>query len=132
MRGVKRERLAISFSAPLSIFTPNIFAEVESKPLNQDSVERALELLGIDAKGLSPSDRALLEVIANKFGGGPVGLSTLAAALSEEEATIEEFNEPYLLQLGLIERTSRGRALTEHGFKHLGKPFPKNLQKKLL
>ena len=67
-----------------------------------------------------------------KFAGGPVGLSTLAAALSEEEATIEEFNEPYLLQLGLIERTARGRALTAHGYKHLGKTPPANLQKKLL
>jgi Holliday junction DNA helicase RuvB len=91
-----------------------------------------LKLLGADEKGLSPSDRSLLEVIAKKFAGGPVGLSTLAAALSEEEATIEEFNEPYLLQLGLIERTSRGRALTANGYKHLGLTPPANLQKKLL
>jgi Holliday junction DNA helicase RuvB len=88
--------------------------------------------LGIDERGLSPSDRKLLEIIADKFGGGPVGLGTLAAALSEEEATIEEFNEPYLLQLGFIERTPRGRALTLHAYKHLGKTPPTNIQEKLL
>jgi len=108
------------------------FAQVEGKMLNRETVESALKLLGIDEKGLSPSDRRLLEVIADKFAGGPVGLSTLAAALSEEEATIEEFNEPYLLQLGLIERTARGRALTSHAYAHLGKTPPANLQKKLL
>ena len=114
------------------------FAQVEGKTLNKETVESALKLLGIDEKGLSPSDRRLLEVIADKFAGGPVGLSTLAAALSEEEATIEEFNEPYLLQLGLIERTARGRALTAHAYSHLGLPAqagktpPANFQKKLL
>ena len=108
------------------------FAQVEGKTLNRETVESALKLLGIDEKGLSPSDRRLLEVIADKFAGGPVGLSTLAAALSEEEATIEEFNEPYLLQLGLIERTARGRSLTLHAYTHLGKIPPANLQKKLL
>lgn len=108
------------------------FAQVENRPLDEETVELALKLLGIDELGLSPSDRRLIETIAGKFGGGPVGLNTLAAALSEEESTIEEFNEPYLLQLGLIERTSRGRALTEHGYRHIGKTPPKNLQKKLL
>ena len=91
-----------------------------------------MKLLGVDEKGLTPADQRLLEVIADKFSGGPVGLGTLAAALSEEEATIEEFNEPYLLQLGLIERTTRGRALTPHAYMHLGKTPPKNMQKKLL
>jgi Holliday junction DNA helicase RuvB len=108
------------------------FAQVEGRELNKETVEKALALLGIDEKGLSPADRKLLEIIADKFGGGPVGLSTLSAALSEEEGTIEEFNEPYLLQLGLMERTTRGRALTEHGYKHLGREVPKNLQKKLI
>lgn len=108
------------------------FAQVEGRPLDTDAVHASLKLLGVDEKGLAPSDRKLLEVIAEKFNGGPVGLSTLSAALSEEEATIEEFNEPYLLQLGLIERTSRGRTLTAHGYEHLGKKVPANLQKKLL
>ncbi len=108
------------------------FAQVEGKDLDMDTVHHALRLLGIDDKGLSPADRRLLETIAHKFSGGPVGLGTLAAALSEEEATIEEFNEPYLLQLGLIERTSRGRMLTPHGFMHIGVKVPESLQKKLL
>ncbi len=108
------------------------FAQVESRPLDREMVSSALKLLGVDEKGLTPSDRKLLEVIADKFNGGPVGLGTLAAALSEEESTLEEFNEPYLLQLGLIERTTRGRALTPHGFMHLGKTPPENFQKKLL
>jgi holliday junction DNA helicase RuvB len=108
------------------------YAQVSGRPLDESSVTEALKLLGVDEKGLTPSDRKLLEVIADKFNGGPVGLGTLAAALSEEEATIEEFNEPYLLQLGLIERTTRGRALTPHAYEHLGKKVPANLQKKLL
>ena len=140
--GVKIEEEAEKEIAKRSRFTPrtaNYFlkrardlAQVETKPLNREIVERTLKLLGIDNKGLSPSDRKLLEIIAEKFTGGPVGLSTLAAALSEEEATVEEFNEPYLLQLGLIERTPRGRALTIHAYTHLGKIPPANLQKKLL
>ncbi len=108
------------------------FAQVENRRLDKDVVVSALELLGVDERGLTPSDRKLLEVISEKFSGGPVGLGTLAAALSEEEATIEEFNEPYLLQLGLLERTARGRVLTSHGYEHLGKKVPTNLQKKLL
>jgi Holliday junction DNA helicase RuvB len=140
--GVKIEEGAEEEIAKRSRFTPRTanyflkrardFAQVEGRPLNRESVKLALKLLGIDEIGLSPSDQRLLEIIADKFSGGPVGLSTLAAALSEEEATIEEFNEPYLLQLGLIERTSRGRALTLHAYSHLGKTPPANLQKKLL
>lgn len=129
--GVDIETAAAKEIAKRSRFTPRIanyllkrardFAQVESRNLDTETVDKALKLLGIDEKGLSPSDRKLLEVLADKFGGGPVGLSTLAAALSEEEATIEEFNEPYLLQLGFIERSPRGRILTPHGYKHLGK-----------
>ena len=108
------------------------FAQVEKRTLDKDAIQAALDMLGVDEVGLNPSDRALLVVMADKFGGGPVGLGTLAAALSEEEATIEEFNEPYLLQLGFIERTPRGRALTKRGYEHLGKKAPKDLQEKLL
>lgn len=108
------------------------FAQVHKRDLDEKTVEEALELLGVDHAGLNPSDIKLLETLANKFNGGPVGLGTLAAALSEEEATIEEFNEPYLIQLGLLERTPRGRVLTQHGYEHLGKKAPKDLQNKLL
>jgi Holliday junction DNA helicase RuvB len=108
------------------------FAQVGKRTLDEDAVEESLTMLGIDEVGLNPSDRKLLQTIAEKFNGGPVGLGTIAAALSEEEATIEEFNEPYLIQMGFLERTPRGRTVTEAGYKHLGLKVPKNLQEKLL
>ena len=77
--------------------------------------DEALDLLEIDANGLERFDRELLAAIAHKFGGGPVGLSTLAVALGEEAETIEDVYEPYLLQRGLLQRTPRGRILTELG-----------------
>jgi holliday junction DNA helicase RuvB len=80
----------------------------------------ALDLLEVDEHGLERSDRALLEAIVEKFGGGPVGLSTLAVALGEEPDTIEDVYEPYLLQLGFIQRTPRGRIVTELGQAHVG------------
>ncbi len=95
------------------------FAQINKKPLDKKSVDEALRLLGIDHMGLVHSDRAILETIIKKFKGGPVGLGTLAASLSEEEATLEEFNEPYLLQLGFIERTPRGRMTTDAAYKHI-------------
>ena len=84
----------------------------------------ALDLLEVDAGGLDRHDRTILETIAVKFSGGPVGLSTLAAAVDEEQETIEDVYEPYLLQQGLIKRTPRGRVITERGFEHLGLPVP--------
>jgi Holliday junction DNA helicase RuvB len=80
----------------------------------------ALELLEVDQQGLERTDRELLGLIADKFGGGPVGLSTLAVALGEEPDTIEDVYEPYLLQLGFLQRTPRGRVVTELGRAHLG------------
>src|SRR5919197_1049102 len=80
----------------------------------------ALELHEVDAIGLERADRDLLEAIAVKFGGGPVGLSTLAVALGEEQETIEDVYEPYLLQLGFIQRTPRGRVITDLGQAHIG------------
>jgi Holliday junction DNA helicase RuvB len=65
-----------------------------------------------------------MHAIINKFSGGPVGLNTLAAALGEEQATIEEFNEPYLIQLGFLDRTPRGRVVTQLGYEHLGLKSP--------
>jgi Holliday junction DNA helicase RuvB len=107
------------------------FAQVKGVPLSVGAVNEALALLGVDARGLTASDRTIIEALGGKFGGGPVGLGTLAASLSEEEATIEEFNEPYLVQLGFLERTPRGRILTAAGFEHLGLPRPPG-QKPLL
>lgn len=108
------------------------FAQVNKKSLNKDTVCAALEMLSIDTLGLNSSDKKFLEVLIKKFSGGPVGLKTLAAALSEEEATLEEVVEPYLLQLGLIERTPRGRTATKRAYEHLGLLIPKESQNKLL
>jgi Holliday junction DNA helicase RuvB len=80
----------------------------------------ALELLEVDGEGLERTDRNLLRAIVDRFGGGPVGLSTLAVALGEEPDTVEDVYEPYLLQLGFIQRTPRGRIATDRGREHLG------------
>ena len=101
------------------------FAEVSNEPLDVKTVKKALALLEIDELGLNQTDRDILLIIAEKFHGGPVGLKTIAAALSEEEATVEEVNEPYLMQGGLIERTPRGRIITPKGYEHLGMEVPK-------
>jgi Holliday junction DNA helicase RuvB len=108
------------------------FAEVTGEPLNVKTVRKALALLEIDEAGLNQVDRDLLTVIIEKFNGGPVGLKTIAAALSEEEATVEEVNEPYLLQIGFLERTPRGRTVTKKGYEHVGADVPASNQPKLL
>jgi Holliday junction DNA helicase RuvB len=82
--------------------------------------EEALTLLEVDAAGLERFDRELLRCVVGKFGGGPVGLSTLAVALGEEPETIEDVYEPFLLQLGFLQRTPRGRIVTALGREHLG------------
>ena len=108
------------------------FAQVHKKKLDRETVKGALAMLSIDEIGLNTSDRKFLEILIEKFKGGPVGLKTMAAAMSEEEATLEEVVEPYLIQLGLLERTARGRVATEKAYVHLGFDVPKNLQSKLL
>ena len=101
------------------------FAEVRGEGvITAEVAAEALGLLEVDAAGLDRHDRTILETIAVKFAGGPVGLSTLAAAVDEEGDTIEDVYEPYLLQQGLIKRTPRGRVITERGFEHLGLPVP--------
>jgi Holliday junction DNA helicase RuvB len=87
--------------------------------LTKETVEKALAMLGVDILGLNSADRDIIRVLIDKFGGGPVGLNTLGAALSEEQATIEEVYEPYLIQLGLLERTPRGRIATDKAYAHL-------------
>ncbi len=102
------------------------FAEVKGSGSVDGAVAAAaLEMLEVDAGGLDRSDRNLLDLIAGKFSGGPVGLSTLAVAIGEEQDTIEDVLEPYLLQQGLLKRTPRGRVLTERAYEHLGLPMPK-------
>lgn len=87
---------------------------------------KALDLLEIDELGLDPVDRMLLATIIDNHKGGPVGVETLAALTSEERGTIEDFIEPYLLQIGLLERTPRGRKVTPKAYRHLNKPLPKD------
>jgi Holliday junction DNA helicase RuvB len=89
------------------------------------AAQEALGFLEVDRRGLDRLDRAILEAICIKFSGGPVGLSTLAAAVGEDQETIEDVYEPYLLQEGLIKRTPRGRVATEAAFRHLGLEVPK-------
>jgi Holliday junction DNA helicase RuvB len=101
------------------------FAQVKgSGEVDATTAAEALEMLEVDAEGLDRSDRALLDTVATKFGGGPVGLSTLAIAIGEEQDTIEDVLEPYLLQQGLLKRTPRGRVLTQRAYDHLGLPTP--------
>jgi Holliday junction DNA helicase RuvB len=97
------------------------FAEVRHDGGVTGDVARAgLELFDVDDRGLDKLDLAILSAIVEKFGGGPVGLSTLAAAVGEETDTVEDVYEPYLLQLGFLQRTPRGRVATERAYRHLG------------
>ncbi|HLW82674.1 MAG TPA: Holliday junction branch migration DNA helicase RuvB [Candidatus Acidoferrales bacterium] len=102
------------------------FAEVRADGKITASVAKeALAMLGVDEHGLDEVDRNLLLAIINKYGGGPVGLNTLSAALSEEQDAIEEIYEPYLMQLGLLDRTQRGRVATALAYKHFGMDEPR-------
>jgi holliday junction DNA helicase RuvB len=94
-------------------------AQLEGAELSTDIVNRTFALLEIDSLGLGAPDRAVLEIIINKFGGGPVGLNTIAAATGEEQATIEDVIEPYLIRQGLLERTPRGRIASASAYSHI-------------
>ena len=132
--GVKVDDEALAEIAKRARFTPRTanyflkrcrdYAQVHKKDLDKKTVFLALSLLGIDELGLSESDRQTLSTIIEKFSGGPVGLGTLAAATGEEEATIEEVIEPYLIRRGLLERTQRGRVATKKAYEHLGFDIP--------
>lgn len=101
------------------------FAEVDHRNIIDDQiVGKALHLLQVDSKGLDEIDRKMLLTMINYYGGGPVGVKTIAANIGEEVNTIEEMYEPYLMQVGLIARTPRGRVVTQKGYQHLNIPFP--------
>ena len=129
----KLDKEALEEIAKRSRFTPRTanyflkrvrdYAQVHKKDLDQKTVKEALNMLAIDDIGLNGDDRKFLEILIEKFNGGPVGLKTMGAALAEEEATIEEVIEPYLIQLGLLERTARGRIATKKAYEHLGFDF---------
>jgi len=108
------------------------FAQIEDGKITKDISKKALDALSVDNAGLDKMDRLLLETMAEKFGGGPIGIDTLAVAISEEADTITDVYEPYLIQSGFIARTPRGRIVTEAGYRHIGKDFPqKDKQKEL-
>lgn len=95
-------------------------AQLERTAITRAVAEKALRMIGVDEAGLTPSDRKILSALIEKFSGGPVGLKTLAAAAAEEEDTIEDVYEPYLMQEGFLERTQRGRVATQRAHEHLG------------
>ncbi|MEF8846969.1 MAG: Holliday junction branch migration DNA helicase RuvB [Candidatus Paceibacterota bacterium] len=127
---VEIEEEAVVKIAERSRFTPRVanrllkrvrdFAQVKGEgKIEADIAEKALTFLEIDEEGLEPGDRRILKAVVDKFDGGPVGLKTLAAATSEQERTILNIYEPYLIQRGFIERTNRGRIATEKSYEHL-------------
>ena len=102
------------------------YAEVKAGgKVTRDVADAALKMLDVDPLGLDVMDRKLLLAVIEKFGGGPVGIDNLAAAISEERDTIEDVIEPFLIQQGLIQRTPRGRMLTDGGYRHLGLTVPR-------
>ena len=108
------------------------FADMEtSGVITLPLVEKSLDKMRIDIVGLDQMDRLILESIIEKFGGGPVGLSTLAASVSEEKDTIEDVYEPFLLLKGFLQRTPRGRMATERAYQHLGLSVPQRSQENL-
>lgn len=137
--GIKIDEQATNELARRSRGTPRIanrllkrvrdFVQVEDKDtINLEDAKKALDLMDIDEKGLDYVDKRVLMAMIEKFGGGPVGLETLSATTNEEVSTIEDVVEPYLLQLGLVIRTNRGRCVTRLAYEHFGLPVPKNLR----
>jgi Holliday junction DNA helicase RuvB len=130
--GVKINDQAAKTLAERSRLTPRIanrllkrvrdYADVNGDGIIDENINiGALELLDVDSLGLEPADRLLLNAIIENYGGGPVGVETLSALISEERSTIEDFYEPYLMQIGLLIRTPRGREATDKAYKHLKK-----------
>lgn len=96
---------------------------LDMKIIDEESAKKSLDFLEVDEKGLDNNDRRMLHTIIGSFGGGPVGLDTLAAAIGEEKDNIEDVYEPYLIQIGFIQRTPRGRVATRHAYDHLQIPY---------
>jgi Holliday junction DNA helicase RuvB len=105
------------------------FAQImEDGKINKEVADRSLKSLEVDEKGLDKMDRAILLTIIDKFSGGPVGIDTIATSISEEKVTIEDVYEPFLIQKGYLQRTSRGRMATVQAYEHLGKKYKKGAQ----
>lgn len=133
--GMKVDESAVSIIAQSSRFTPRVanrllrrvrdYSEVNNlKLVNEEVAKKTLEMLEIDNLGLELTDRQLLSTIIEKFHGGPVGIQTLAAALSDDRGIIEDVYEPYLMKMGLLVRTPAGRLVTQAAYKHLGFKAP--------
>ena len=128
--GITAPRDAMESLALRSRATPRIansflrrvrdFAQVHKKDITPELIEEALALIGVDQHGLTASDRLVLRAIIDNFSGGPVGVKTLAAVTGEEESTIEDVIEPYLMQKGLVEKTPRGRIATDRAYEYFG------------
>ena len=99
--------------------------------IDGDIARAALEVFRVDEKGLDKVDGAILDALINRFNGGPVGLSTLAVSVSEEPDTIEDVYEPFLMQLGFLRRTPRGRVATRAAYSHLGTEMPADALERL-
>ncbi|KKW32899.1 MAG: Holliday junction ATP-dependent DNA helicase RuvB [Parcubacteria group bacterium GW2011_GWA1_53_13] len=140
--GVEVDRAGVQEIAKRSRATPRTanyllkrsrdYAQLKRSPLSAALVNESLGMLEVDELGLTPLDRKLLTVLIERFNGGPAGVNALAAALAEEPTTVSEVHEPFLLQLGLIERTQRGRVATVAAYKHLNKTPPSDLNERLL
>lgn len=141
--GIKIDRPGAQLLAQRARLTPRIanrllkrvrdYADVNGDGIIDTVISiDALKLLEIDELGLDPADRMLLLAIIENYAGGPVGVETLAALTAEERTTIEDFIEPYLMQIGLLERTPRGRKVTPKTYKHLGRHQPEGNQSSLL
>lgn len=139
---VKIEKTAKTELAKRSRGTPRIalrllkrvrdVAQVEGEGIITSKIlDRSLSLIEVDSMGLDRSDRRLLTLLIDKFAGGPVGIETMAAALAEDLGTVEEVLEPYLMQIGFLKRTSRGRSVTQAAFAHMGKKPTKKQQEEL-
>lgn len=137
MLNVGIEKESIYEIAKRSRFTPRSanyllkrcrdYAQVhKNKTINSEVADKVFSLLGVDSVGLTRADRLMLKTIIENFKGGPVGLNTIAASLSEDQKTLEEYNEPYLIQIGFLERTPRGRTITEKTYKHFNRKPPPN------
>lgn len=136
--GVTMTEGALNFLAGASRFTPRVanrllkrardYAQVHHHTtIDEEVIKKTLELLDVDPLGLEHADRELIRIIIEKFNGGPVGVRALGAALNEEPGTIEDIYEPFLMQLGFIERTPGGRVATRHAYKHLSLPIKPQL-----
>jgi Holliday junction DNA helicase RuvB len=101
----------------------------KTSTISHEIIYQSLKILEIDQLGLNQTDRQFIQILAEKYQGGPVGLNTISAALSEDEQTIEDFIEPYLLQIGMIKRTSRGRQITPAAYKHINITPPSTFSK---